>query len=85
MAAVTRERFNWEEAVKQDRDLKRIDAFVKLTVSKCPGQLPPRTDASRGGSRYEPAADPVVIKAEQRTFLMVFLSHMFYSVGPNLV
>uniref|UniRef100_A0AAV1UAW4 Zinc finger PHD-type domain-containing protein n=1 Tax=Peronospora matthiolae TaxID=2874970 RepID=A0AAV1UAW4_9STRA len=64
MATVTRARFNWEEAVKQDRDLKRIDAFVKLTVSKCPGQLPPRADASRGGSRYEPAADPVVIKAE---------------------
>lgn len=55
-------RFDWEEAVAQDLDLQRIDAFVKLTISKFPGQPTPRADTNRG-SRYEPAAPSV--KAEQ--------------------
>ncbi|EEY53028.1 uncharacterized protein PITG_20086 [Phytophthora infestans T30-4] len=56
-----RVRFNWEDAVAQDRDLQRIDAFVKLTISKFPGQPAPRANIGRG-SRYQPA--PPAVKAE---------------------
>ncbi|KAG6948177.1 hypothetical protein JG687_00015642 [Phytophthora cactorum] len=56
-----RVRFNWEDAVAHDRDLQRIDAFVKLTISKFPGQPAPRTNAGRG-SRYQPA--PPAVKTE---------------------
>ncbi|CAH0485176.1 unnamed protein product [Peronospora farinosa] len=58
MAVVSRECFNWEEALAQDRELQRIDAFVKLTVSKLPEQPPPRADEGRGGSRFQPAPSP---------------------------
>ena len=73
-ATVARKRFNWEEAVRHDRDLQRIDALVQLTVSTCSVHLPPRAGAVRSGSRYEPAppADPVAVKAEPRTFLSHF-------------
>lgn len=52
--------------MQEDRDLQRIETFVQLTVSKLPGQPPPRADAGRGGSRYQPvpAAQPPV-KSEQ--------------------
>ncbi|CAI5742157.1 unnamed protein product [Hyaloperonospora brassicae] len=65
-ATVARKRFNWEEAVRHDRDLQRIDALVQLTVSACSGHVPPRAEAVRSGSRYAPAppADPVAVKAE---------------------
>ncbi|KAF1790169.1 Zinc finger, TAZ-type [Phytophthora cactorum] len=56
-----RVRFNWEDAVAHDRDLQRIDAFVKLTISKFPGQPAPRANAGRG-SRYQPA--PPAVKTE---------------------
>ncbi|KAG3103483.1 hypothetical protein PI124_g13622 [Phytophthora idaei] len=60
-ASTPRVRFNWEDAVAHDRDLQRIDAFVKLTISKFPGQPAPRANAGRG-SRYQPA--PPAVKAE---------------------
>ncbi|KAG7392341.1 PHD and RING finger domain-containing protein 1 [Phytophthora pseudosyringae] len=56
-----RVRFNWEEAVAQDRDLQRIEAFTKLTLSKFPGLPAPRADAGRG-SRYQP---PPPVKTER--------------------
>ncbi|POM65591.1 Hypothetical protein PHPALM_18665 [Phytophthora palmivora] len=55
-------RFNWEKAVQEDRDLQRIDAFVKMTLAKFPQPLP-RADAGRG-SRYEPAPPPRTVKTE---------------------
>ncbi|CAI5732259.1 unnamed protein product [Peronospora destructor] len=58
MAVTSRERFNWEEAVVQDRELQRIDALVKLMVSKLPEQPSPRADEGRGGSRFQPAPPP---------------------------
>ncbi|KAL3667696.1 hypothetical protein V7S43_007249 [Phytophthora oleae] len=63
-------RFNWEDAVAQDRDLERIDTFVKLTISKFPGQPAPRADAGRG-SHYEPAPPPPAVKPEPLATSMV--------------
>eukprot|EP00644_Phytophthora_capsici_P009143 jgi/Phyca11/532615/estExt2_fgenesh1_pg.C_PHYCAscaffold_60161 len=63
-------RFNWEDAVAQDRDLERINTFVKLTISKFPGQPAPHVDAGRG-SRYEPAPPAPVVKSEPLQTSMV--------------
>ncbi|TDH73264.1 hypothetical protein CCR75_004085 [Bremia lactucae] len=57
-----RVRFSWEDAVAQDQDLHRIDAFVKLTIFKFSGQAALRAAAFRGSS-YEPV--PSTVKVEQ--------------------
>ncbi|KAG7398086.1 PHD and RING finger domain-containing protein 1 [Phytophthora boehmeriae] len=59
-------RFDWEVAVQQDENLKNLDVFVQRTISKLPGQAAPvRADAGRGGSRYQPAPAPTVVKKER--------------------
>ncbi|KAK1942888.1 PHD and RING finger domain-containing protein 1 [Phytophthora citrophthora] len=62
-AMTARIRFNWEDAVAQDRDLQRIDTFVKLTISKFPGQPAPPVDTRRG-ARYESAPPAPAVKPE---------------------
>lgn len=57
-----RVRFDWEDAVAHDVTLQRIDAYVKLTISKLPGQPAPQATNTKG-SRYEPL--PPSVKAEQ--------------------
>ena len=84
MAVTSRERFNWEEAVVQDRELQRIDALVKLTVSKLPDQPPLRANEGRGGSRFEPAPPPApFVKLEPGTFL--FLNQLAREGGRKMI
>ncbi|RLM95695.1 hypothetical protein BBO99_00002155 [Phytophthora kernoviae] len=59
-------RFDWEVAVQQDENLKNLDVFVQRAISKLPSQATPvRADAGCGGSRYEPAPAPTVVKKER--------------------
>ncbi|KUF85200.1 hypothetical protein AM587_10001394 [Phytophthora nicotianae] len=70
-ASTPRVRFNWEDALAQDRDLQQIDAFVKLTISKLPGQPAASADAGRG-SRYQPV--PPAVKTETPTTMVTTTS-----------